>query len=109
MILLWDRYLLMGWMCRGIMFLNMARILVWLVRNQRTHSILGERYLTSRLYQGTVRFNILLGANKEDVSQEEIDKACQDANVPHPHLRKFYADFRFTNSFSHYRKDMRPW
>jgi ATP-binding cassette, subfamily B (MDR/TAP), member 1 len=33
------------------------------------------------LYQGTIRFNILLGAIKDNVSQEEIDKACQDANV----------------------------
>jgi ABC-type multidrug transport system fused ATPase/permease subunit len=38
-------------------------------------------WVNGRLYQGTVRFNILLGANRDDVSQEEIDRACQDANV----------------------------
>ena len=34
-----------------------------------------------RLYQGTVRFNILLGASRENVTQEEVDQACRDANV----------------------------
>ncbi|WWC92101.1 uncharacterized protein L201_007055 [Kwoniella dendrophila CBS 6074] len=35
------------------------------------------------LYAGTVRFNILLGANKpvEQVTEEEIIKACKDANI----------------------------
>jgi len=35
------------------------------------------------LYAGTVRFNILLGAIKpeSEVTQEEIEKACQDANI----------------------------
>jgi len=33
-----------------------------------------------RLYQGTIRFNILLGANGE-VTQDDIDKAAKDANV----------------------------
>ena len=32
------------------------------------------------LYQGTIKFNILLGANTE-VAQDEIDNACKDANV----------------------------
>lgn len=32
------------------------------------------------LYQGTIRFNILLGAN-HDASQEEIDQAARNANV----------------------------
>jgi ABC-type transport system involved in cytochrome bd biosynthesis fused ATPase/permease subunit len=32
------------------------------------------------LYQGTIRFNIVLGANGE-VSQDDIDNACKDANV----------------------------
>ena len=38
------------------------------------------------LYQGTIRFNILLGATRDDVSQEEIDQACKDANVRSPTL-----------------------
>jgi ATP-binding cassette, subfamily B (MDR/TAP), member 1 len=35
------------------------------------------------LYAGTVRFNILLGAvkPKEEVTQEEIEQACRDANI----------------------------
>lgn len=33
------------------------------------------------LYQGTVRENILLGADREDVPQKAIDKACRDANI----------------------------
>jgi len=35
------------------------------------------------LYAGTVRFNILLGAIKpeSEVTQEEIEKACRDANI----------------------------
>lgn len=35
------------------------------------------------LYAGTVRFNILLGATKplEEVTQEEIDAACKNANI----------------------------
>lgn len=35
------------------------------------------------LYDGTVKFNILLGATKpvEEVTEEEIEKACADANI----------------------------
>ncbi|KAF5360351.1 hypothetical protein D9756_004683 [Leucocoprinus leucothites] len=35
------------------------------------------------LYAGTIRFNILLGATKptEEVTQEEIENACRDANI----------------------------
>lgn len=33
------------------------------------------------LYQGTVRDNILLGADKEDVAEEAIIQACKDANI----------------------------
>ena len=35
------------------------------------------------LYAGTIRFNILLGAIKphEEVTQEELEKACRDANI----------------------------
>jgi ATP-binding cassette, subfamily B (MDR/TAP), member 1 len=31
-----------------------------------------------------VKFNILLGASRDNVTQEEIDQACKDANVPPP-------------------------
>jgi ATP-binding cassette subfamily B (MDR/TAP) protein 1 len=34
------------------------------------------------LYQGTIRFNILLGAdNSEAVTQKELEAACRDANI----------------------------
>ena len=35
------------------------------------------------LYAGSVRFNILLGAIKphEEVTQEEIENACRNANI----------------------------
>ncbi|EJT98109.1 multidrug resistance protein 1 [Dacryopinax primogenitus] len=35
------------------------------------------------LYAGSIRFNILLGATKppEEVTQAELDKVCQDANI----------------------------
>ncbi|KAF1811980.1 P-loop containing nucleoside triphosphate hydrolase protein [Eremomyces bilateralis CBS 781.70] len=33
------------------------------------------------LYQGTIRENILLGADNPDVTEDEIVKACQDANI----------------------------
>ncbi|KAG8925777.1 GTPase-activating protein [Tulasnella sp. 417] len=36
-----------------------------------------------RLYAGTIRFNILLGATKptSEVTQEEIEQVCRDANI----------------------------
>ncbi|KAI9700400.1 MAG: GTPase-activating protein [Candelina mexicana] len=33
------------------------------------------------LYQGTIRENVLLGADREDVPEEEIMQACKDANI----------------------------
>ena len=33
------------------------------------------------LYQGTVRENVLLGADREDVPEEAIIQACKDANI----------------------------
>ena len=33
------------------------------------------------LYQGTVKENVLLGANHDDVSDEAIIQACKDANI----------------------------
>lgn len=33
------------------------------------------------LYQGTIRFNILLGADREHVSEAELEAACRDANI----------------------------
>lgn len=33
------------------------------------------------LYQGTIRENVLLGADREDVPEEAIEQACKDANI----------------------------
>jgi ATP-binding cassette subfamily B (MDR/TAP) protein 1 len=35
------------------------------------------------LYAGSIRFNVLLGATKpaSEVTQEELEEACQDANI----------------------------
>ncbi|KIW09268.1 hypothetical protein, variant [Verruconis gallopava] len=33
------------------------------------------------LYQGTIRENILMGADRDDVTDEEIEKACKEANI----------------------------
>ena len=33
------------------------------------------------LYQGTVKDNILLGVDRDEVSEEAIVKACKDANI----------------------------
>jgi ATP-binding cassette subfamily B (MDR/TAP) protein 1 len=39
--------------------------------------------LLQTLYSGTVRFNIFLGAVRqpEEVTQEELETACRDANI----------------------------
>lgn len=33
------------------------------------------------LYQGTIRENVLLGSDREDVPEEAIEQACKDANI----------------------------
>jgi ABC-type multidrug transport system fused ATPase/permease subunit len=40
------------------------------------------------LYSGTVKFNVLLGANKpmEEVTDEELVQACKDANIVCAHV-----------------------
>ncbi len=38
-------------------------------------------FLIGRLYQGTIRFNIVIGAVKDEVSQDDLDNACKNANV----------------------------
>src|SRR5271163_4003434 len=51
---------------------------LWSVKNQRTPA---NSVSNSSLYQGTVRFNILLGSNEDNPTQDEIDEACKGANV----------------------------
>ncbi|KAH9984144.1 P-loop containing nucleoside triphosphate hydrolase protein [Russula vinacea] len=42
-----------------------------------------RKQLALTLYAGSIRFNVLLGATKpvSEVTQEELEKACQDANI----------------------------
>ena len=51
------------------------------IQEYRKHLALVSQEPT--LYTGTVRFNILLGAIKphNEVTQEEIEKVCRDANI----------------------------
>ncbi|KAJ5192045.1 hypothetical protein N7449_008187 [Penicillium cf. viridicatum] len=49
------------------------------VKSYRRHLALVSQ--EPRLYQGTIRENITLGTDDEDVSEEKITKACKDANI----------------------------
>ncbi|OQE06883.1 hypothetical protein PENVUL_c016G07224 [Penicillium vulpinum] len=49
------------------------------VKSYRSHLALVSQEPT--LYEGSIKENITLGANDEDVSEEKIIKACQDANI----------------------------
>lgn len=49
------------------------------INDYRSHLALVSQEPT--LYQGTVRENILLGADREDVPEEAIEKACREANI----------------------------
>ncbi|KAK9704450.1 hypothetical protein K7432_010187 [Basidiobolus ranarum] len=33
------------------------------------------------LYQGSIRFNVLLGTDRDDVTQEDIERVCKEANI----------------------------
>src|SRR5436190_12406843 len=81
MILWRGRCLLTAQVSLDIISLNIEGTSVSSVKNQRSFRVLLIKPSNCRLYQGTIRFNILLGAIKENVSQDEIDQACKDANV----------------------------
>jgi ATP-binding cassette subfamily B (MDR/TAP) protein 1 len=49
------------------------------VKSYRSHLALVSQEPT--LYQGTMRENIILGTNDEDVSEERVIQACKDANI----------------------------
>ncbi|KAM5458307.1 putative ABC-type xenobiotic transporter [Microsporum audouinii] len=49
------------------------------IKNYRSHLALVSQEPT--LYQGTIRENITLGTNDEEVSEEKITNACKDANI----------------------------
>ena len=63
------------------MQLDATKITELNIKEYRKHLALVSQEPT--LYDGTVKFNILLGATKpaEEVTQEEIEKACTDANI----------------------------
>jgi len=65
----------------GDVYLDDTKITELNVREYRKNIALVSQEPT--LYDGTVKFNILLGATKpiEEVTQEEIEKACADANI----------------------------
>lgn len=77
MILPPGKFWLMEYLCLGTTLPIIARVFRLSVKNRRATPPLCA---DSSLYQGTIRFNILIGANRE-VIQEEIDNACKDANV----------------------------
>ncbi|KAI9807261.1 MAG: GTPase-activating protein [Piccolia ochrophora] len=49
------------------------------IKEYRRHLALVSQEPT--LYQGTIRENVLLGADHDDVSEERIIQACKDANI----------------------------
>ncbi|KAJ5212040.1 GTPase-activating protein [Penicillium cinerascens] len=49
------------------------------INNYRSHLALVSQEPT--LYQGTIRENILLGTDREDVSEDEIVLCCKNANI----------------------------
>jgi len=65
----------------GDIYMDGEKITEWNLQEYRKHLALVSQEPT--LYAGTVRFNILLGAIKpqEEVTQEEIENACRDANI----------------------------
>ena len=71
----------MGCLLTEITQLDDTKITELNVGEYRKHMALVSQEPT--LYDGTVKFNILLGATKpiDQVTQEEIEKACADANI----------------------------
>lgn len=65
----------------GDVYLDGEKITELHIQDYRKHVALVSQEPT--LYAGTVRFNILLGATKpvEEVTQEEIEEACRNANI----------------------------
>jgi ATP-binding cassette subfamily B (MDR/TAP) protein 1 len=62
---------------------NVALVSQEPVRLQFVSSSLDRKRVLQTLYAGSIRFNVLLGATKahEDVTQDEIEAACRDANI----------------------------
>jgi len=63
----------------GGVFIDGKEISTLNINDYRKHIALVSQEPT--LYQGTIKENILLGANRDEVSDEEVIKACKDANI----------------------------
>lgn len=63
----------------GGIFVDGKEISTLKLRDYRSYLALVSQEPT--LYQGTVRDNVLLGTDRENVPEEEITKACKDANI----------------------------
>ncbi|KAJ5158989.1 ABC transporter integral membrane type 1 [Penicillium coprophilum] len=63
----------------GQIFVDGKNISKLNVKSYRSHLALVSQEPT--LYQGTIKENITLGTNDENVSEEKITKVCKDANI----------------------------
>jgi len=63
----------------GGVFLDGREVSSLNIKDYRSYLALVSQEPT--LYQGTVRENILLGADRDDVPDEAIARACRDANI----------------------------
>lgn len=63
----------------GGIFVDGKEISTLALNEYRSHIALVSQEPT--LYQGTIKDNVLLGGDRENVSDEEVEKACKDANI----------------------------
>lgn len=63
----------------GGIFIDGKEISTLNINDYRKHLALVSQEPT--LYQGTIKENILLGGSRDDVSDQEVIKACKDANI----------------------------
>lgn len=63
----------------GGTFVDGAKISSLNLKEYRSHLALVSQ--EPNLYGGTIRENILLGTDREDISEEEIVRCCKDANI----------------------------
>lgn len=49
------------------------------IKSYRSHLALVSQEPT--LYEGSIRDNLVLGANEEEISEDDIIRACKDANI----------------------------
>lgn len=63
----------------GGVFIDGKEISTLNINDYRKHIALVSQEPT--LYQGTIKENIVLGANRDNVSDDEVTKACKDANI----------------------------